>query len=179
MSRPIITPVTRPVVTLNAAHVAPELVPEPISIIEDTTPAVLCDTCGVNHSNFLGMNTVQLEGLRDTMNYSVRVPVVAPVRPERTEMGGFHFRVENMTPAEKYATGINLCRQRNVASGVVCGICGEDECQGTAGNNWYGIFGWIACHMHCWQDLVWRYHQYCDEQGEFASMHGFVRFIAD
>jgi hypothetical protein len=172
MSRPIITPVTRPVVTIEAA---PEAV---LPVIEDTTPAVLCDTCGVNHSNFLGMNVPQLEGLRDTMNNSVRVPLVAPVRPERTEFG-FHFRVENMTPAQKYATGINLCRQRNVGPGVVCGVCGEDECQGSAGSNWYGIFGWIACHMHCWQDLVWRYHQHRDAEGEVASMHGFLRFIAD
>lgn len=179
MSRPIITPVTRPVVTLDVA--APEAV---IPVIQDNpnTPDVLCDTCGVNHSNFLGMNVPQLEGLRDTMNYSVRVPMVAPVRPENIEIEGvmhYHFRVENMTPAQKYATGINLCRQRNVGPGVVCGVCGGDECQGTAGSNWYGIFGWIACHMHCWQDLVWRYHQHCDAEGEFASMHGFVRFIAD
>ena len=179
---PLITPVAtedRPVVTLEP-DVSPLTLPQTdflsiansygLEVREDNC----CPTCGV-HSAWTNAD----------YSHRICLPSIGPVKPRTIQdvfgsEGGMnlHFDVEEMSPAERVATGGNISRCQTVCTGT-CALCFR-ACQEQAPPQWKQFTGWDWCCNGCWQHLCWRYHtEYLEPNGYVNTLGRFLVFLEE
>ena len=184
-SNNIITPVSvqdRPVVTLQVEPgVSPLTLPQSeflsfansygLEVREDNC----CPTCGV-HDTFVGRSS--------GWKHKICLPSIGPAKPRRIQdvFGGgpmnLHFDVEEMSPAERVATGGNISRCQTICTGN-CALCFR-ACQEQAPPQWKQFTGWDWCCNGCWQHLCWRYHtEYLEPNGYVNTLGRFLVFLED
>lgn len=183
-SQSVITPVAvkdRPIVTLE-----PEPSPLTLPAVEflsiansyglTSTRYPSCPTCGVYDS---------FSGPSGGWEHKICVPSIGPAKPRRIQdvfgsEGGMnlHFDMEEMTPAERVATGGNISRCQTVCTGD-CALCMQ-PCQEQAPPQWEQFTGWDWCCNGCWQHLCWRYHtEYLEPNGYVNTLGRFLVFLEE
>jgi len=185
-SEPIITPVAtedRPVVTLETQP-SPLTLPAPefLSIansygLSPVSENACCPTCGV-HDSFAGRGHLHWE-------HKICLPSTGPAKPDRIQdvfgsEGGvnLHFRTEDMTPAERVASGGNIFRCQTVCTGN-CALCFQ-PCQEQGPPQWKQFTGWDWCCNYCWKELCWRYHtEYLEPNGHVNTLGRFLVFLEE
>jgi len=186
-SPPIITPVAasdRPIVTLEVEQPPPLQLPRPsflavansYGLEPNARERSCCPTCGV-YDVFYGNN--------QNWEHQICVPSIGPAKPRRIQdvfgsEGGMnlHFDMDNMTPAERVATGGNMFRCQTVCTGN-CALC-MNPCQEQGPSQWKQFTGWEWCCHGCWQDLCWRYHtDYLEPNGYVNTLGRFLVFLED
>ena len=186
-SPPIITPVAasdRPIVTLEVEQPPPLQLPRPSFLAAANSYGLepnarersCCPTCGV-YDVFYGNN--------QNWEHQICLPSTGPAKPDRIQdvfgsEGGMnlHFRMDDMTPAERVATGGNMFRCQTVCTGN-CALC-MNPCQEQGPSQWKQFTGWEWCCHGCWQDLCWRYYtDYLEPNGYHNTLGRFLVFLED
>ncbi len=133
-----------------------------------------CPTCGV-HSAWTNVD----------YSHRICLPSIGPAKPVRvqdvfgSETGhNLHFHMNEMTPAERVATGGNIFRCQTVCTGN-CAICMQ-PCQEQGPQQWRQFTGWEWCCNYCWKDLCWRYHtEYLEPNGHVNTLGRFLVFLEE
>ena len=133
-----------------------------------------CPTCGV-HSAWTNAD----------YSHRICVPSIGPAKPVRiqdvfgSETGhNLHFNMEEMSAAERVATGGNIFRCQTVCTGN-CALC-MNPCQEQGPSQWRQFTGWDWCCNYCWKDLCWRYHaEYLEPNGHVNTLGRFLVFLEE
>ena len=180
MTSNIITPVAsedRPIVTLPTTKPAWGFVVSTPNIQNLTTmpnistdSKAICPTCGT-------------KSMWSNQNYDHQIclPSIGPAKPKVNNDDSYmqmYFDTDNMTAAERVATGCNISRCQTITTDN-CALCFH-PCQEQSGSMWNQFTGWKFVHMHCWQDLCLRYHEdYLEPNNLVNTLGNWLKFLED
>lgn len=137
-----------------------------------------CPTCGIYDSWC---------GIRKSWDHQICVPSIGPAKPRRIKMEyegntwwDYHFDMENMTPAERVASGGNMFRTVGINDpDQLCAISMQ-PCQEKGPTQWKQFTGWEWCSIGAWQNLCWRYHtEYLEPNGYVNTLGRFLVFLEE
>ena len=123
----------------------------------------------------------------DDLAHRLIIPTIGPAKPRRIRMEyddnvwyDYHFDVENMTPAERVATGGNMFRTVAVCEpGQLCALSMQ-PCQEKGPTQWKDYTGWEWCKIGAWQELCWRYHtEYLEPNGHVNTLGRWLVFLEE
>lgn len=124
---------------------------------------------------------------RDELEHRVIIPTIGPAKPRRIRMEyddevwfDYHFDVDNMTPAERVATGGNMFRSVAMNSPEHLCALSMQPCQEKGPTQWKDYTGWEWCSIGAWQDLCWRYHtEYLEPNGYVNTLGRWLVFLEE
>lgn len=123
----------------------------------------------------------------DDLAHRLIIPTIGPAKPRRIRMEyddkvwyNYHFDVENMTPAERVATGGNMFRTVAVCEPDQLCALSMQPCQEKGPTQWKDYTGWEWCSIGAWQELCWRYHtEYLEPNGYVNTLGRWLVFLEE